>query len=228
MTYLIVDDEPLSHNVILKYAKEFDFLELAHQCYNAIDAMEWLENNQVDLVFLDINMPKISGMAMLKLLKEKPEVIISSAYEEYAVESFALDVTDYLLKPYCMERFYSAIQRVKKKRLINRMEEVKSEAFFIKGDKKHHQLRFDGIDYVEGYGQYCKIHYLGKVILTLERLSNIEELLPLNDFLRVHKSYIVATPKIQCVIGNTIELVNSKIPIGQSYRKSVKEVLKLK
>ena len=210
MTYLIVDDEPLAHNVILKYAKEFDFLELAHQCYNSIDAMEWLEKNTVDLVFLDINMPKISGMAMLKLLKEKPEVIISSAYEEYAVESFALDVADYLLKPYSMERFYSAIQRVKKKQLISKNVEDKAEAFFIKGDKKHHQLRFDGIDYVEGYGQYCKIHYQGKVILTLERLSNIEKLLPLNGFLRVHKSYIVALPKIQSVIGNMIELEDKK------------------
>jgi len=228
MTYLIVDDEPLSHDVILNYAKEFDFLELAHQCYNAIDAIEWLERNNVDLIFLDINMPKITGISMLKLLKEKPEVIISSAYEEYAVESFDLDVADYLLKPYSMDRFYSAIQRVKKKRLPPEKEEEKTEAFFIKGDKKHHQLRFDGIDYVEGYGQYCKIHYQGEVILTLERLSNIEEALPLNDFLRVHKSYIAAIPKIQAISGNMIELANTKIPIGQSYRKSVKEVLRLK
>jgi DNA-binding LytR/AlgR family response regulator len=190
--------------------------------------MEWLEKNSVELVFLDINMPKISGMTMLKLLKEKPEVIISSANEEYAVESFSLDVADHLLKPYSMELFYSAIQRVKKKQLINKNVAVQAEAFFIKGDKKHHQLQFDGIEYVEGYGQYCKIHYQGKVILTLERLSNIEELLPLNGFLRVHKSYIVALPKIQSVVGNMIELMNTKIPIGQSYRKPVKEVLKLK
>ncbi|MGB6035086.1 MAG: LytTR family DNA-binding domain-containing protein [Cryomorphaceae bacterium] len=226
MNYLIVDDEPLAHDVILSYAKEIDFLELAHQFYNAIDAMEWLEKNKVDLIILDINMPKITGLSLLKLLKEKPDVIISSAYEEYALESFDLDVADYLLKPYTMDRFYSAIQRVKKRRLAATTNEKKAEAFFIKGDKKHHQLRFDGIDYIKGYGQYCKIHYRGEVILTLDRLSNIEEALPVNDFLRVHKSYIASIPKIQSISGNMIELENAKIPIGQSYRKSVKEVLK--
>ncbi|HKK40159.1 MAG TPA: LytTR family DNA-binding domain-containing protein [Cryomorphaceae bacterium] len=228
MTYLIVDDEPLAHDVVLSYAKEIDFLELAHQSYNAIDAIEWLEKHTVDLIILDIQMPKITGLSMLKLLKEKPDVIISSAYEEYALESFDLDVADYLLKPYTMERFYSAIQRVKKRRSATENKEEPAAAFFVKGDKKHHQLRFDEIEYVEGYGQYCKIHYRGEVILTLERLSKLEEALPVNDFLRVHKSYIAAIPKIQSISGNMIELENAKIPIGQSYRKSVKEVLRLK
>jgi len=227
MTYLIVDDEPLAHDVIKRYANEIGFLELAHQCYNAIDAMEWLRKNTVDLIILDIHMPKITGLSMLKLLKEKPDVIISSAYEEYALESFDLDVADYLLKPYSIDRFYSAIQRVKK-RIANNTDGNQAESFFIKGDKKHHQLRFEGIEYVEGYGQYCKIHYRGEVILTLERLTKIEEALPVNDFLRVHKSYIAAIPKIQSISGNMIELENMKIPIGQSYRKSVKEVLKLR
>lgn len=228
MNYLIVDDEPLAHDIILNYAAAFDSLKLAHQCYNAIDAINWLEKNTADLVFLDVNMPKISGISMLKLLREKPQVIITSAHEEYAVESFELDVADYLLKPFSMDRFYSALQRVKKKQRPIEKESEKLEAFFIKGDKKHHQLRFDGIDYVEGYGQYCKIHYRGEVILTLERLSRIEEALPLQDFLRVHKSYIAAIPKIKAISGNMIELANTKIPIGQSYRKSVKEVLRLK
>jgi DNA-binding LytR/AlgR family response regulator len=228
MKYLVVDDEPLSHNIILNYAKAFDFLELAHQSYNVFDAMNWLGEHTVDLIFLDINMPKLTGMDMLKLMKQEPQVIISSAYEEYAVESYAFDVTDYLLKPYSMERFFSAIQRLKKKHIASHKEVEKTDTFFIKADKKHHQLRFDEIDFVEGYGQYCKIHYKGDVILTLERLSNIEESLPLNDFLRVHKSYIVSVSKIQSINGNTIELKNSKIPIGQSYRKSFKAFLKLK
>jgi DNA-binding LytR/AlgR family response regulator len=227
MKYLIVDDEPLSHDVILNYAKAFDFLELAHQSYNAIDAMDWLEKNTTDLIFLDINMPKISGISMLKVLKNKPEVIISSAYEEYALESYELDVADYLLKPYSLDRFYSAIQRVKKKQFTKKKEDKKADTFFIKADKKHHQLGFDGVDYVEGYGQYCKIHYQGKVILTLERLSSIEELLPFDDFLRVHKSYIVSVSKIRSVSGNLIELANATVPIGQSYRKSFKELMKL-
>lgn len=227
MNYLIVDDEPLSHDVIIKYADSFDFLELAHQSYNAVDALEWLEENAVDLIFLDINMPKISGLSMLKLLKHQPEVIIASAYEEYAVESFDLDVTDYLLKPFSFERFYSSIQRVRKKQVLDTQHEEKEVSFFIKGDKKHHQLRFDSIQLVEGYGQYCKVHCDGEVILTLERLTNIEALLPLNDFLRVHKSYIVSIPKIKSIEGNMIEIQGQKIPIGQSYRKAVKEVLKL-
>lgn len=226
MTYLIVDDEPLAHDVILNYAAEFDFLELAGQCSSAVEAMEWLEKNRVDLIFLDINMPKITGISMLKLLKDKPQVIISSAHEAYAVESFDLDVADYLLKPYSIDRFYSAVQRVKKGRINTGSDSQAPESIFIKGDKKYHQLRFNGIDYVEGYGQYCKIHYQGKVILTLERLSKIEEALPVKDFLRVHKSYIVAIPKIKSISGNMIELENTKIPIGQSYRKSVKEVLR--
>ena len=228
MTYLIVDDEPLAHDVILAYAKEFDFLKLAHQCYNAIDAMEWLEKNPVDLIFLDINMPKITGISMLRVLKEQREVIISSAFEEFAVEGFELDVADYLLKPYSMDRFCSAVQRVRKKQINREAKSKKTEAFFVKADKKQHRLRFDGIEYVEGYGQYCKIRYRGEVILTLERLSHIENELPLNDFLRVHKSYIVAVSGIISISGNMIELENAKIPIGQSYRKAVKEALKLK
>jgi two-component system response regulator LytT len=153
MKYLIVDDELPSQDVIINYARAFDFLELAYQSYNAIDATEWLEKNTTDLIFLDINMPKITGISMLKLLKNKPEVIISSAYEEYDLESYELDVADYLLKPYSLDRFYSAIQRVKKKQLTKKKEDEKANTFFIKADKKYHQLRFDEVDYVEGYGQ---------------------------------------------------------------------------
>lgn len=228
MTYLIVDDEPLSHDVINKYADAFDFLELSHQCYNAVDAMEWLENNSVDLIFLDINMPKISGMSMLKMMKDKPEVIIASAYEEYAVESFDLDVTDYLLKPFSLDRFYSAVQRARKRHNVLPQSKKEAESFFIKGDKKHHQVRFDEIKLIEGYGQYCKVHTNKEMILTLERLANIEESLPVEEFMRVHKSYIVSVSKIQSIEGNMIEIDGHKIPIGQSYRKSVKEVLRLK
>ena len=228
MTYIIVDDEPLAHEVIIKYAESFDFLKLVHQSYHAVDAIEWLQSESTDLIFLDIQMPKISGMSMLQMLKERPAVIITSAFEEYAVESFNYDVVDYLLKPYSIDRFYSAIQRARKQQAFLRHGPKEETQIFIKGDKKHHQVNFLGISLVEGYGQYCKVYNEDEVILTLDRLANIEASLPLDDFLRVHKSYIVSISKIKSIEGNTITVNGQKIPIGQSYRKSVKEVLKLK
>jgi len=225
---MIIDDEPLAHEVIIQYAESFDFLKLTRQSYDAIDALKWLESYSVDLIFLDIHMPKISGMDMLRLLKNKPEVVITSAYEEYAIESFGLDVADYLVKPFSLERFYSTVQRVRKRSVRQITNEQQNKTFFAKGDKKHHQLQFDQISLVEGYGQYCKIYHGQEVILTLDRLSNIEAQLPLDEFLRVHKSYIVSISKIVVVEGNRIELSDRKVPIGQSYRKSVKEILGLK
>lgn len=153
MKYLIIDDGPLSHNVIINYAMAFDFLELTHQSYKAIDTMEWLEKNTTALIFLGINMLKITGISMLKVLKNKPEVIISSAYEEYDLESYELNVAHYLLKTCSLDQFYSVTQRVKKKQLGKKKEYKKAGTFFIKAFKKPHQLRFDEVDYVEGYRQ---------------------------------------------------------------------------
>lgn len=124
--------------------------------------------------------------------------------------------------------FYSEIQHVKKKQLSKKKEDKKADIFFIKIDEKQHQLKCDEIDYVKGYGQYCKIHYQGNGFLTLEGLYAIEEFLPFNDFLRVHKFYAVSVPKIHSVSGNLVELANTKIPIGQFYRKSFKKLMKLK
>jgi two-component system response regulator LytT len=132
MKYLIVDDELPSQDVIINYARAFDFLELAHQSYKAIDAMKWLKKNTTDLIFLDIKTLKITGISMLKLLNNKPEVIISSAYEEYDLESYELNVADYFLKPYSLDRFYSAIQRVKKNSSQRKKKRKKQTHFLLK------------------------------------------------------------------------------------------------
>ncbi|RPH34197.1 MAG: DNA-binding response regulator [Bacteroidales bacterium] len=238
MRFIIVDDEPLAQRVIEKYSADVPTIELAGSCDSAFEAMELLYRNEVDLIFLDINMPKISGLDFLKMLKNPPLVIITTAYRDYALESFDLDVVDYLKKPFSFERFYKSIQKAQElyssrhgQRLnthVSKESREENRFIFVKADNKMVKVDLNQILYIEAFGDYIKIHTTQGVIVTYHSMKGIEEMLPSNKFLRVHKSYIVAFNKIDIIEGNTIKIKIAEIPIGKSYRKNFFEMVNSK
>lgn len=236
MNYLIIDDEPLAHRVIEKYTTELTWLQKVGNAYDAFEGFEQLNTSAVDLIFLDINMPKLKGLDFLRTLAHPPIVIITSAYREYALEGFELNVCDYLLKPFSFERFLAAINKaaglknvettavesgIDKKTKVTNIEKI-----FVKGDKKYHQIALAEILYLESYGSYVKIHLLNQMILTHETTSHFENILPKSAFLRIHKSYIVAIQKIETVAGNRLKIGDKSLPIGNFYKKAVKALIK--
>lgn len=229
MRFIIIDDEPLAQRVIEKYSADVPTIEFIGKCDSAFSAMELLGKGEVDLIFLDINMPKLTGLDFLKMLKNPPLVIITTAYREYALESFDLDVVDYLKKPYSFDRFYKAVQKAqelfisrngRKSIRENLMDEKGNENFiFLKADSKMVKVDYDQILFIEALGDYIKIHTTQNTIVTYQSMKGIEELLPSDKFPRVHKSYIVALNRIEVIDGNTIKINTSDIPIGKNYRK---------
>lgn len=221
---VIADDEPIARQILQNYIAEIPYLQLVASCKNAFEVMQILQDNTVDLLFLDINMPKLSGLSLLKTLQTKPNVVITTAYAEYAVEGFELAVTDYLLKPFSLERFLQAVIKVKQKhnesepQIVKEKEEIRS--LFIKSDKKIIKLNFEEINYIEAYGNYIKI-YTDTMILTPQTLSDFFDKSP-DYFVRIHKSFVINFDQLKLIDGNQIVLQNgTKLPIGKSYRKVV-------
>lgn len=224
INYIIVDDEPLAHELIEEFCELLPHLKLKKKCYNALEAMQFLNQQSVDLMFLDINMPKLTGFEFLKTLNNPPKVIVTTAYQEFALEGYELNISDYLLKPFSFERFVKAINKaigtIEKQ---NRDQNSNSESirFFIKGDKKYHQIKSSEIRFVEAYGNYTKLFMEDEMILSHENISYYEKLLPEAQFLRIHKSYIIALDKIKQIEGNRILIDTHKIPIGRTYKSVV-------
>ncbi|NOY49538.1 MAG: response regulator transcription factor [Chlorobi bacterium] len=223
---LIIDDEPAAIRVVESYLMNLENFKLIAKCKSTTEAFKALNENEIDLLFLDINMPGLSGLELLKSLREPPLAIITTAYREYAVESFELEVVDYLHKPFSFDRFFKAIQRVEEK-LENRKfimsGELKAsqqtkEYLFIKSDKKHYRIRYDDLLFIESMGDYCKFITKDKTYLSYITLKKLLEILPSN-FIRVHKSFIVQFDKVDMVEGNVIKIQQSEVPIGYSYRK---------
>ena len=228
---LIIDDEPLAHEVLLQYCEMTPHIEIVGQTYSAMEAFRFLSENEVDLVFLDIHLPKIKGLDLLKSLATPPIVIITSAHSEYAVESYELDVCDYLLKPYRLERFLKAVNKAWESRekgndvILEKKEDI-PQKIFIKSDKKHIQLDFEEIYFLESYGNYVKIWLKESYHLTPGTLSGFEAQLPAGQFIRIHKSYVIQKVFIDYLEGNQIAMKNNRnLPIGKNYRTSVKEQL---
>lgn len=230
---LIVDDEPLAHDVILNYIIEVPFLETVGQCYRATEALNFLHNDPVDLIFLDIRMPKLSGLDFIKTLQKRPVVIITSAYEEHALESFDLDVCDYLLKPFRFDRFLKAANRAlsafnSQKRTPNveaapAATTAEPTQIYIKSDKKYILQDLDKIFYLESLGNYVKIWDDEKFWLTPRTLTSFESQLSSETFIRVHKSFIVNRAFVHYIEGNIIFLRNGKhLPLGKNYKHVVK------
>lgn len=222
---LVVDDEPLAQRVIEKYVGEVPFLELAGKCSDAFEAMEVLQQEEVDLLFLDINMPRLSGINFLKTLKNPPLVIITTAYTEYALEGYELNVLDYLKKPFSFERFLLAAQKAQEKLQVeNKTVEVEEtgenmEFIFVKSNKKTFNVNLDTILYVEALGDYVKIYTTDGHIVTYQSLKGIEKLLPSKRFYRIHKSYIVSLSRIKSIEGNMVNMPNATLPIGNNYKQ---------
>ncbi|MFP4023708.1 MAG: LytR/AlgR family response regulator transcription factor [Thiohalospira sp.] len=222
---LIVDDEPLAIKLIKNHLNNLDDFNIVGEARNAIEALKILEKNQIDLFFLDINMPKITGIELLKSLQNPPKVIIISAHKEYAVEGFELDVVDYLLKPISFDRFLKAINKYKS--ITQQPENHSSINHFnqntiisIKDNKKTHNIKHDNILYIESLREYIKIHTLNNTIMVKCALSKIEENLPVNHFIRIHKSYIIAINKVDLFTATSVEIRNNKIPIGRNFKSN--------
>lgn len=222
--YCIIDDEPIAHRIIEGYCQKLPYLEKVGNCYNAFEAMQLLNQTPVDLIFLDINMPELTGFELLKSMPAPPATIVTSAHKEYALEGYELDISDYLLKPFSFARFLKAMNKTigaKMPTAPSPTVEKRDAHFFIKGDKKIYQIQLEDVLLVEAYGNYTKIYLLEEMILSHEKISSLEELLPSTDFLRVHKSYIVAIKRIKTIEGNRIAIKEHKIPIGQTYRNNL-------
>ncbi|WP_158798005.1 LytTR family DNA-binding domain-containing protein [Pedobacter sp. L105] len=225
---VIVDDEPLAREGLSNYVREVDFLHLTATCENPLELLDLLDQTPVDLIFLDIQMPKMNGLDFLKIAQKTPMVIITTAFPSYALEGFQLDVLDYLLKPITFERFFKAARKARDYHLLlmkpgvtdlNKTE--KQDYFFIKCGSKYEKIPLEDILYVEGMQNYVIIYTLKGKYLTILSLKNLEENLSEQSFIRVHKSYIVAIGKIDSIEGNEICIQNSKIPISRNYREKV-------
>jgi len=218
---IIVEDEPLAVKVLSDYVLQVQFLELLGTFKDAILATHFLRNNNIDLIFLDIHLPKLKGMAFLKTLTTPPAIIITTAYHQYAVEGFELNVTDYLLKPFDFERFLTAVNKVKAGRTqlqgLNSSSEVK-DFIFLNVQKKKVKIYFSDILYIESQREYVKIVTPKKVFLSKISTKEIESLLPAELFKRIHRSFIIALNKIESYNSETVEINGVSVPIGRDYK----------
>lgn len=227
---LIVDDEPLSLDILEKYIHDIPTLELVGRCLNAFEAMENIKKNDIDLVFLDINMPKLSGINMVKSMEKLPEIIFTTAYPEYAVEGFELDVLDYLVKPISFERFVKTINKANKKfEIIKNKQEEKGQSFImVKSNKKLYKVPLSKIKYVKSIGDFVKIHTPEKVYISNETLKNTETQLPKHQFVRIHKSYIISIDAFKYIEGNQVKIDDEYIPVGLTYKANLLHALDIK
>jgi len=234
---LIVDDEPLAHGVITEYAKDIPFINIVGNCYRATAALDFLSKQPVDLIFLDIRMPKLNGLDFLRTLAHKPLVIITSAYEEYALSGFDLAVCDYLLKPFRLERFLKAVNRAlelhnlkKQTATTSEIEKIptkNNEQISLKVDKKHILIKIDEIQYLESLGNYVKVWKNGDFLLTPRTLASFEDQLS-TDFIRIHKSFMLNKKYVDYLEGNTIVLKNGQqVPIGKNFKGTIKQLLNI-
>lgn len=225
---MIVDDEPLAQEVIETYIKDFPLITLVRKCSNAIEALDALKLDNIQLIFLDIKMPSLSGINMVKSMPSPPCVIFTTAYAQHALEGFELSAVDYLLKPFSFERFVQAVNKACRKIEIEaaatslREESDERDYIVVKADKKLHKVNFEDIIYFNSIGDYLKIFMKkGKVIITNETLKSIEANLPSNLFARIHKSYIVSVKSIQYIEGNHVVIEDASLPIGLTYKEQL-------
>lgn len=237
---IIVDDEPLAQDVLETYIEKIPELHLVQKCNNAFEANEALKNGHIDLMFLDIQMPQLTGIDFLKTLNKPPLVIFTTAYSNYAIEGFELNALDYLLKPISMERFLKAVnkamdqldlqQRDKAPAAVAQSEpEDKSEFIFVKADKKLVKVNFEEIIYIEGLKDYVIIRTDKGRIITLQTMKSLEDKLPASQFKRIHRSYIVNISKINAIVGNMVEVIEKNaakhLPVGKNYRDELLEIV---
>ena len=217
---IIVEDEPLAAEVIKDYVEQVPFLQLKGICTDALYAMDLLQKESIDLVFLDIHLPKLKGLDFIKALQKPPQIIITSAYQEYALQGYELNVVDYLLKPIEFSRFLMAVNKVKEP-----VTTIERGALFFNVSKKRVKVYIDDILFIESLKEYIRITTKDKSIITKYQLGQIEEMLARNGFLRVHRSFLVAKNKIDAFSATDVEVNGEQIPIGRSYKDAVIAIL---
>lgn len=227
---LIVEDEPLARNLLSEYVSKVSHLELVEASSNPLQALDVLRNHHIDLMFLDIQMPEITGITLLKTLQKKPFVILTTAYSEYALESYDLDVVDYLLKPVTFDRFLKAVDKVNHRMQAPRPQDTSSAEqstpfVFIKDGTKLVKINFDEILFVQGLKDYVTIVTKTQKVVSLQRLKALETQLPPDKFIRIHHSYIVAVKAIDAIHKGEVQIGTHFIPVSDSYRKSFKDFI---
>jgi DNA-binding LytR/AlgR family response regulator len=222
---IIVEDEVLAQNVIQSHLQKTERFELVAVCSNAIEAIDALNRMEVDLIFLDIQLPGMTGLNFLRSLPNHPLVVLTTAYPEYALESYEFNVIDYLLKPISYERFSKTIDKIIDGKIFSEAKKSKDNTpgdhIFIKSNSKFFRVSFPEIIYIEGMKDYLKIHTREHTIVTHQTMNDMENILPTRQFIRVHKSYIVAFAHIKSIFGNSVELEQTTIPIGLNYKEKL-------
>lgn len=224
---LIVDDEFLARKLLTEYVSKIDYLQLIDTCHDATKAMEVLNNKHIDILLLDIQMPDISGMELLKLINNKPAVILTTAYSEYAVDAFSLGVVDYLLKPFDYARFLQAINKAVNttNNYQENISDTSNNYMMIKADYKLYKVNYDDLLFIEGQHEYVTFHTKTKRITALYSLKNLEDTLPKDKFVRTHKSFIVSIRDIEDIDKANVTVAGNKIPVGASFRDTLIERL---
>jgi len=230
MRYLIIDDEHIAHKIIMEYCEMLPHMKLQKNCYSALEALEYLNSHQVDLIFLDINMPKLKGFEFLKTLSAPPKVIVTTAYSEFAIEGYELNVSDYLLKPFSFERFLKAVNKVmgsntKSKNNSSEEKDTATKRIFLRQNKSYIQVEVATILFIEAAGNYTKVVAEDETITIREKISDILESLPSDNFIQVHKSFAVAIKYINRIEGNRIHIQDHTIPIGKLYKANLIKIL---
>lgn len=244
INFLIIDDEPIAHTLIENFASELDYMNLVGNCHNAMAALPLLKTQQIDLIFLDINMPKLNGFEFLKTLANPPQIIIISAHKEHALESYEYTITDYLLKPFNFERFFKSIQKVMdnittlspsisaqptskesstglRHDKSNKLNESDEKSIFIKDDKKHHKVSLNDILYIKANGNFTSVFLTKSQILSQMKISDFEKLLPDKEFSRIHRSYLIAHQAVTLVSANEVQLGATTLPVGRVYKEKI-------
>lgn len=233
---LIVEDEPMARKLLEQYVVKTPDLELMAALSNPLAALEFLKNNQPDLLFLDVQMPELTGIGLLKVMQRKPLVVLTTAYSEYAIEGYALDVADYLLKPITFERFLQSVEKIRARlngppstasatddAPASAPEADKPDYLFVKDGTKSVRVNFADIQYIEGMKDYVRIHTPERKVTTLQSLKHLVNVLPAGDFLRVHHSYIVGANWIDEVQRDDVSVAGKLVPVSDTYRGGVKE-----
>lgn len=222
---IVVDDEPAAHYVLVNYIERSADLELVAQCYNAFEALEYLRNNRVDLIFLDIDMPEITGMEFLKMLDNPPKIILTTAYSEYALESYDYGVVDYLLKPISFPRFFKALQRFLSYNNSAIPSEDEPKTISIRMDGRLIDIKLSQIDFIQSFGNYVKIVTPAQTYLTAITTQQILKQLPASKFVRIHKSYIASINKVSKYEHGLVQINNMNLPVGITFRRELQEKL---
>ena len=229
LRYIVIDDEQLSRKLIVSHAAKVDSLVFAGECSNAIDGANLLRKTRVDIIFLDIQMPELTGLEFIKTLKAPPAIVLTTAHREFAADAFELDVVDYLVKPISFERFLKAVNKLTLYHQANEPSETPSEVpgmIYVKADRKVFPVELGEILYIESLDNYVKVHLRNRTITTRENITQFEAMLPSTQFVRIHRSFIVSRKHIESISSETVQISGKELPIGRAFKQTALRLLK--